>query len=123
MARRNNRAVELVFSKGQTRNCHDWTPVKLPNGRIGQAANGKGVKYRTGKVVIFLASHPGSTTEAITERLQKLSDSYQSSDVSACIRQLRKAGCITSSGYGRATTYTLTSKGQAIWNNISKVFA
>jgi hypothetical protein len=122
MSKKKGKAQTLFFQATHSRNTHDWNVDYASNGRVVLSAKHKGVKYRIGILVTFLANHPGSNREDMTRHLQTFDQSYQEADCRQPLRQMFRAGIVTSNGKGVNASYSLTPKGKAIWQNVHKVF-
>lgn len=107
---------QLKFQGNHSRNVNDWTVVKEPGGRVKFQANGEGVYARMGFLIEFLAENPKQTKEQLGEHLHSLHPSYRKSDVDAPMKHMYDNGIVQSTGYGRATRWSLTNNGRRIYN-------
>lgn len=114
---------QLRFQFGTSRNGHDYSFAKTPDGRIALLSNEKGVHLRIGLVMKFLKHHPSSTKEDMVGALRKVHRSYNINDLSQPIKQMRKVGMLKLNGKGRGTTYQLTPAAQRIYAALEVEFS
>ncbi len=114
---------QLRFQFSHSRNGHDYSFAKTPDGRLGLVSNEKGVHLRIGLLMRFLKNHPSSTKEAMVEALRKVHRSYNINDLSQPIKQMRKVGMLKLNGKGKGTTYQLTPAAQRIYSALEVEFS
>lgn len=119
MAKR-NAPPTITCQASHTRNSYDTSYQRDARGRLCLLSNKKGVAFRIGVIVTFLANKPGSGVEAITEHLRSFDRSYNSNDVSQPVKQMLKVGIVKRNGRFRDTTYQLTPQGKRIWERVRK---
>ena len=119
MAKRNAHPT-ITCQISHTRNSYDTTYQRDARGRLCLLSNKKGVAFRIGVIVTFLAHNPSSGVEDITEHLRSFDRSYASGDVSQPVKQMLKAGIVKRNGKFRNTTYQLTPQGKRIWERVRK---
>lgn len=105
----------MKFSKGQSRNTHDWSQSKS-NGRIVITATG-GVEKRIGYLVERLSSHPKQTHAQLLTHLQSKHRSYSENDLTHALARMVENGFARCTTKGRLGLYSLTANGKARWNS------